>query len=154
MFAKIAANLAINKLGEKPSENGYYDFSIRSENYVIYSKMQFYMGIASLIIGLVGGILCMTANVGAGIILLVIFAMLGISMLMQFSNYRVEYDEEKIMVSNGFGKEKDYYIKDIVKVEHLGNAVLVTANTGKFSIDIQCIGVQRFMAFMQNKFEQ
>lgn len=153
MLAKILTNIALSKTISSRPENDYYDLSIRSENVIIQPKFNVYLGIISVIIGLVGGIAAMTANITAGIILLAIFAGIGIILLIQYSNYKIEYDEEKIVFTSSFGKTKEYHIKDIIQVQGVNNAVIVTTDSDKFAVDAQCIGINRFIYFMNQEFE-
>jgi hypothetical protein len=151
MIVKILANAVVSKTGEQKTCQDYYDTSIRSENVILQPKFNLYFGFVCIGIGLVSGIACLYVSVLASLILLAIFVGLGMLLLIQYSNFRIEYELDKIVFTNTFGKRKEFPLNSIIKFYSNDKMVSVVSQNGKIEFAPNCIGTQRFIYFMNKQ---
>jgi hypothetical protein len=151
IIAKIIANAVVSKTGEQKTNQSSYDFSVLSANVIIQPKFNYYFGFVFISLGIIAGIALMLVSVLAGLIMFVLFTGLGILVEIQYSNFRIEYNTDRIKFINTFGKIKEFNLVDITKVYISDQVVSVYADKRKFEFVPSCIGTQRFLFFLKEK---
>ncbi|WP_138432816.1 hypothetical protein [Winogradskyella algicola] len=82
-----------------------------------------------------------------------IFLISGTLITMFYDNYRVEFDELRIIITNWLGKKKTFYWNEIIKINLVGSikCLKIKSKTKQALINQDTIGFISFMEMMELK---
>lgn len=81
--------------------------------------------------------------------LFLFLAGMGIWGVLDFLNYRILFNEEKIVKRNAFGRKRVFYFDQMEGLSDHSNAITVIFRNGRIHLDNMCRGKEKFLFYME-----
>ncbi len=76
------------------------------------------------------------------------FLLMGICLLVMYSNWRIDYDSNGFAFTNGIGKTRTYRYEDILSIERAAKVILHISNR-RIAMVHTSVGLQRFLTLAE-----
>ena len=131
-----------------PKETGEYELRI--------NRLYQLIGWVPLALALASAVILLTTeseDAWIGVLLLLFWAALGAGLLMFYNNYRLLFNDERILVRNWLGKTKELHWADIsdMSVNQFSGMISVKGAEKKLRIHLYLVGLVEFARKIEEK---